>query len=53
MLITLWLGSSHPHGAEHVSPPLEVKVNIIAISHLFMLQLLNQLNIVTKYDYNN
>ena len=53
MLITLWQGFSHRHGAEHVSSPSEVKVNIIAISHFFMLQLLTQLNIVTKYDYNN
>ena len=54
MLITLWQGSAHRHGEEHVSSPSEVKVNIIAISHfLLMLQLLTQLNIVTKCDYNN
>ena len=36
MLITLWQGSAHPHGVEHVSPPLEVKANIIAVSHFYL-----------------
>ena len=49
MLIALWQGSTHPHGAEHVSPPSKVKVNIIAVSHFFMLQLLSQLLLIDLF----
>ena len=46
MLITLWHGSSHPHGEEHVSPPLELKVNIIAVSHFVYVTIIES----TKYS---
>ena len=41
MLITLWQVSAHPRGVEHVSPPSEVKVNIIATSYFFYVTIID------------